>query len=192
MKYKLALAVMLFASVAYAQVASVSVYCPPMPVLKKGVGLWQCQLEPTDVTIKYPSGVKTMLAKKPRLMKMGSKSAIVETGDIDIPATYVRGVFRRAVDPCVGTGKLDDGSEFTMKLPREPVILAGFERVGFLKREPIIIAVAMDAEVVVVKKNGDKWIGFIRFPDCRTHQVSRWERLAEEVTAIGTIQLTKP
>src|ERR1700722_6681370 len=50
--------VLLFASVASAQTATVSVYAPPMPIHKKGVGLWQAQRQACVVTIVYSDGKK--------------------------------------------------------------------------------------------------------------------------------------
>jgi hypothetical protein len=56
---------------AQAQAVKVEVYCPPMPVVKVKAGLWQAQLEPTEVSLDFPD--------------------CYVCGVINIPPTYVRG-----------------------------------------------------------------------------------------------------
>jgi hypothetical protein len=83
--------VLLFAGIASAQTATVSVYAPPMPVLKKGVGLWEAQREVCVVTVVYSDGKKHTI-----LAPIG-----IPVNEAVIPATWVRGIANRAVDPCV-------------------------------------------------------------------------------------------
>src|ERR1700736_2735748 len=110
--------VLLFASVAGAQTATVSVYAPPMPILKKGVGLWQAQREACVVTVVYSDGKKLST-----VAPVG-----IPVNEAVIPVTWVRGISNRAVDACVCEGVLDNGDKITINLPREPVVFSRLER----------------------------------------------------------------
>ncbi len=87
----------------FAQDGSIVIKCPPMPVLKIRVGLWQCQKEVSDCKVTFKSG------------------EVLDFPAFDIPPTYVRGTLRKAVDPCISSGMSADGSILTLNLPREPV-----------------------------------------------------------------------
>src|ERR1700688_1601157 len=73
---------LLCASVAGAQTATVSVYAPPMPILKKGVGLWEAQRVACVVTVVYSDG-----KKHSTLAPIGTP-----VNESVIPATWVRGI----------------------------------------------------------------------------------------------------
>src|SRR5580693_1175578 len=73
---------LLFASIASAQTAKVSVYVPPMPILKKGVGLWEAQRAACVVTVVYSDG-----------KKLSTVAPIGEpVNEAVIPVTWVRGI----------------------------------------------------------------------------------------------------
>src|SRR5271170_6735225 len=98
---------LLFAGIADAQTATVSVYAPPMPVLKKGVGLWEAQREVCVATVVYSDGKKHT-----------TRAPIgIPVNEAIIPETWVRGIFHRAVDACVCEGVLDNGDKIVINLP---------------------------------------------------------------------------
>ena len=71
-----------------------SIYCPPMPILREGIGLFLTAREPCILTLDDGT-----------------------TREVVIPETYVRGRFpHQVVDECVGVGE-----GVIWNLPQEPV-----------------------------------------------------------------------
>ena len=162
---------MLFASVASAQTATVSVYAPPMPILKKGVGLWEAQREACVVTVVYSDG-----KKHSTLAPIG-----IPVNESVIPATLVRGISKRAVDPCVCEGVLDNGDKITINLPREPVVFSRLEKQG-LRLRVVVVAVPIDCPTVLIRSNGERFEGTVKFLACEAHAVGRGIRMADATT----------
>jgi len=141
-----------FTSIASAQTATVSVYAPPMPILKKGVGLWQAQREACVVTIVYSDG-----------KKLSTRAPIgIPVNESVIPATSVRGVFHRAVDACICEGVLDNGDKITINLPCEPVVFSRPARQG-LKVGVVMVAVPIECPTGLVRSNGERFEAPWRF-----------------------------
>jgi hypothetical protein len=171
-KFSLALPVLLLlASSLAAQTIDVEVLAPAMLILKIRPGLWQCQLEPCEVTLAFPDGTYDAI----RVHRNADKNIAT------IPPTYVRGFLCRTVDPCEATGTFQDGSLFVCKLPREPVVVRGLT----------VVAVAIDCPTTIIRKNGEVWSGSVRFKDCIADKISSRERLARETTAYGKLTLQR-
>jgi hypothetical protein len=162
---------LLFASVASAQTATVSVYAPPMPVLKKGVGLWQAQRTACVVTVVYSDGKKLST-----LAPIG-----IPVNEAVIPVTWVRGITNRVVDECVCQGVLDNGDKITINLPREPVVFSRLERKG-LRLSVVLVAVPIDCPTVLTRSNGERYEGTVTFLACEAHAVGRGARLVDATT----------
>ena len=170
---------------AFSQTIDVEVYAPPMRIIKIRAGLWQAVEEPCEVTLTYPDGKMDAI----RMSRSRNPDIAV------IPPTYVRGLFRRAVDPCIGAGKFANGDLFTMNLPREPVVLRGFQ----------VVAVAIDCPTEIKKPlysampgprghwivGYEVWRGSVRFEDCIADPVNLRTRVARETTARGKLTLVK-
>lgn len=163
----------LFSVNANGQTIDVEVYCPPMPILKIRPGLWQCQNEPCEVTLTYPNG--TMDAIRIKRARSVQEAVNVAT----IPPTYVHGVLRRSVDPCIAAGTFQNGDVFAMNLPREPVTIKRLQ----------VVAVAIDCPTTIIRKNGDVWEGIVHFDDCPTDPTGLRSRMAREITAHGKLTL---
>ena len=162
---------LLFASVASAQTATVSVYAPPMPILKKGVGLWEAQREVCVVTVVYSDG-----------KKHSTRASIgIPVNESVIPATWVRGILNRSVDACVCEGVLDNGDKITINLPREPVVFSRLERQG-LRLRVVVVAVPIDCPTVLVRSNGERFEGTVTFLACEAHAAGRGVRMADATT----------
>lgn len=137
---------------------TVEVHCPAMPVLKIRPGLWQAQKEVSHAIVRLPSG------------------EVINFQEFDIPKTYVRGIFNRAVDPCTSTGRSSDGSILSVRLPREPIR-------GLLHP----YAVAIQATGTLRRPSGEVWLVNIIYPDCPTRGTGPRSRIAAAVVAYGTI-----
>ena len=162
-------AMLLCVAGADAQTVQVEVYAPPMRIVKIRAGLWQAVEEPCEVIVWWPGNADAIRIRR--------ASPDIAT----IPPTYVRGIFRRAVDACEARGKFSDGSTFVIYLPREPVVLRGLT----------VVAVAIDCPTELVKKNGERWTGSVRFEDCIADPANARLRVARETTARGTLTLQK-
>jgi hypothetical protein len=172
---------LLFADIASAQTATVSVYAPPMPVLKKGVGLWQAQREVCVVTVVYSDG-----KKHTTLAPVG-----IPVNEAVIPATWVRGIANRAVDACVCEGVLDNGDKITINLPREPVVFSRLQRQG-LRLRVVVVAVPIDCPTVLVRSNGERFEGTVRFLATEAPAVGRGVRLADATTTPDAVLMLIP
>ena len=162
---------LVFASVASAQTATVSVYAPPVPVLRKGVGLWEAQREVCVVTVVYSDGKKHT-----------TRAPIgIPVNEAIIPATWVRGISNRVVDACVCEGVLDNGDKITINLPPEPVVFSRVERQG-LRLRVVVVAVPIDCPTVLTRSNGERFEGTITFLACEVHAIGRGTRLADATT----------
>jgi hypothetical protein len=183
-EYRLVLALVfasLSASIASAQTAAVSVYAPPMPILKKGIGLWQAQREACIVTVVYSDG-----------KKLTTRAAIVSpVNEAVIQATWVRGILNRAVDPCVCEGELDNGDKIVIKLPREPVVFSRLERQN-LGLRIVVVALPIDCPTVLIRSNGERFEGTVTFLACEAHAVGRGERLADAATTLDAVLTLVP
>jgi hypothetical protein len=168
---------MLFAGTASAQqTATVSVLAPAMPVLKKGIGMWEAQREACVVTVVYSDGKKHT-----------TRAPIgIPVNEAVIPETFVRGVFKKAVDACVSEGVLDNGDHIKINLPREPVVLSRLERRG-LKLSVVMVAVPIDCPTVLTRSNGERYEGIVTFLACEAHAVGRGARLADATTTPDAI-----
>ena len=167
---------LLFADFASAQTATVSVYAPPMPILKKGIGLWEAQREVCVVTIVYSDG-----------KKLTTRAPIgIPVNEAVIPVTWVYGTFNRAVDPCVCEGMLDNGDKISINLPREPVVLSRLEREGSRLRV-VVVAVSIECPTVLVRSNGERFEGIVTFLACEAHAVGRGVRLADATTTLDAV-----
>jgi hypothetical protein len=172
---------LLFASIANAQTATVSVYAPPMPVLKKGVGLWQCQREVCVVTVVYSDG-----------KKLSTRAPIgIPVNEAVIPVTWVRGTIKRVVDPCVCEGVLDNGDKITINLPREPVVFSRLEKQG-LRLRVVVVAVPIDCPTVLTRSNGERFEGSVTFLACEAHGIGRGARLADATTTPDAVLTLVP
>ena len=167
---------LLFPSMASAQTATVSVYAPPMPILKKGVGLWEAQRLACVVTIIYSDGKKLST-----LAPIG-----IPVNESVIPATWVRGIANRAVDACVCEGVLDNGDKITINLPREPVVFSRLERQG-LRLRVVMVAVPIECPTVLMRSNGERYEGTVKFLACEAHTVGRGVRLADATTTTDAV-----
>jgi hypothetical protein len=181
---RLSLFLLCIASPVFAQSANIEVYCPAMQIDKQRLGQWLCANEPCELTIEYPSG--RMDAGRAR--RKAGLSGEGLSGDGDIRPTPVRGLVFRAVDACVLHGTFSDGSKFTCWLPPEPIQFSRFER-DRLRIKAVMVAVPIDAPCELVKPDGQKWTGMVRFPACEAHGIDRRTRLADEARALG--ELTK-
>ncbi len=167
---------LLFVSIASAQTATVSVYAPPMPVLKKGVGLWEAQREACVVTVVYSDG-----------KKLSTRAPIgIPVNEAVIPVTWVRGTIKKVVDACVCEGVLDNGDKIVINLPREPVVFSGLERQG-LRVRVVMVAVPIDCPTVLTRSNGERFEGTVTFLACEAHAVGRGVRLADATTTPDAI-----
>lgn len=187
MKKMTALVLLLALTIAaHAQTATVSVYAPPMPVVKHRLGLWQAQREDCIVTVVYSDTDKRHTA----LARVG-----VSAGDAIIPATWVRGIVRKSVDSCVASGVLDNGDTIVVCLPREPVAFSRLERCG-LRVRVVMVACEIDCPTTLVRKRTElnkeqTYVGIVHFNSCEAHAIGRGVRLADATTtpeAILTIQ----
>ncbi len=162
---------LLFASIAGAQTATVSVYAPPMPVLKKGIGLWEAQREACVVTVVYSDGKKHT-----------TRALIgIPVNEAVIPETFVRGISKKVVDACVCEGILDNGDKITINLPREPVVFSRLERQG-LRLRVVMVAVPIDCLTVLTRSNGERFEGTVTFLACEAHAAGRGVRMADATT----------
>jgi hypothetical protein len=167
---------LLFASIASAQTATVSVYAPPMPILKKGVGLWEAQREACVVTVVYSDG-----------RKLSTRAEIgIPVNESVIPETFVRGISNRVVDACVCEGVLDNGDHIKINLPREPVVFSRLERQG-LRLRVVMVAVPIDCPTVLTRSNGERFEGTVTFLACEAHAVGRGVRMADATTTPDAI-----
>ncbi len=171
MKYASLILLLFLASVANAQSAKVEVAYPSMPILKKSIGLWECQRVVADVTVHWPDGGKS------KLRKVKLKASVDESGDAEIPATLVRGLMFKSVDACTLRGWLDDGSEIVCELPPEPVRIKRFQ----------VTALAIDCPTTITKWDGTTWQGIVTNPDCITDATGLRSRMARPVTGTGTL-----
>jgi hypothetical protein len=162
---------LLFAGIANAQTATVSVYAPPMPVLKKGIGLWEAQREACVVTVVYSDGKKHT-----------TRAPIgIPVNEAVIPETWVRGISKKVVDACVSEGVLDNGDHIKINLPREPVVFSRLERQG-LRLRVVMVAVPIDCPTVLTRSNGERFEGTVTFLACEAHAAGRGIRLADATT----------
>lgn len=176
MRLMLVLLLSLVTSQASAQTATVSVYAPPMPIYKHGIGLWQAQRETCVVTVTYSDGK--------RLSAVAPVGAPVN--DAIIPATWVRGVLHKAVDPCVCAGTLDNGDIIVINLPREPVVFSRLERVR-LRVRVVVVALPIDCPTALTRSNGEVYTGTVHFNATEAHAVGRGARLADATTTPSAI-----
>jgi hypothetical protein len=168
-------------SVAIAQTATVSVYAPPMPILKKGVGLWQAQRLACVVTIIYSDGKKLST-----LAPIG-----IPVNEAVIPITLVRGISNRTVDACVCEGALDNGDKIVINLPREPVVFSRVERQR-LRLRVVMVAVHIECPTVLMRSNGERYEGTVTFLACEAHTVGRGVRLADATTTTDAVLTLNP
>lgn len=162
---------LLFAGIAGAQTATVSVYAPPMQVLKKGVGLWEAQREACVVTVVYSDG-----------KKLTTRAVIgIPVNEAVIPETFVRGISKKVVDACVSEGVLDNGDHIKINLPREPVVFSRLERQG-LRLSFVMVAEPIDCLTVLTRSNGERFEGVVTFLACEARAVGRGVRLADATT----------
>jgi hypothetical protein len=172
---------LLFASIASAQTAKVSVYAPPMPVLQKGVGLWEAQREACVVTVVYSDGKKHT-----------TRAPIgIPVNEAVIPETFVRGISSRVVDACVCEGVLDNGDHIKINLPREPVVFSRLERRG-LRLRVVMVAVPIDCPTVLTRSNGERFEGTVTFLACEAHAVGPGVRLADATTTPDAVLTLVP
>jgi hypothetical protein len=172
---------LLFAGIATAQTATVSVYAPPMPILKKGVGRWQAQRETCVVTVVYSDGKKHT-----------TRAPIgIPVNEAVIPATWVRGISNRAVDECVCEGVLDNGDKIMINLPREPVVFSRLERQG-LRLRVVVVAVPIECPTVLERANGERYEGTVKFLACEAHAVGQGARLADATTTPDAVLTLVP
>ena len=172
---------LLFASIASAQTATVSVYAPAMPILKEGVGMWQAQRQPCVVTIVYSDG-----------KKLSTVAPIgIPVNEAVIPVTWVRGISNRAVDACVCEGVLDNGDKITINLPREPVVFSRLERQG-LRLRVVMVALPIECPTVLTRSNGERYEGTVTFLACEAHAVGRGIRLADATTTPDAVLTLMP
>lgn len=144
------------ADLCYSQ--SVCVDYPPMRIRRLRVGLWMCDKIPSTTTILVDG--KTLHFKG------------------FIPETPVRGILRRAVDPCTMISVSDAMDSFILELPRESVVLS---RSG-------VVAVAIQATGTLALRDGRMFEVSVSIPECRTRYIDRQTREAEAVRAIGSIR----
>lgn len=167
------------------QEGSVSVYCPPMPVRKVGIGfkLWQCDRIVCVATIRFPASKKKVDDLMPGPFGHGwhwekQKERVVAVEEFVIEPTYVHVANLRTayVDACDSTGTAKEGTYFSLRLPREPVVLTGLG---------VRTALAITAKGYIVEPDGTEWQAEVTYPDCRTRLVRPGLRIAEEITARG-------
>lgn len=151
------LLLLILATIADAQ--DITVNCPSMFVRKQGIGFWMTDRIVCTATVKLPGETLTFPA-------------------FVIEPTPVRGIFNRAVDPCVSSGASADGSTLTLNLPRERIVLVGFTPT----------AEAMTATGSLTRPSGKVYLVSVRYPACPTSAVRGSlgrVRLAAPVTAVG-------
>lgn len=121
--------------------ATISLFCPPMPVYKVNGHRRITAEESMVATITFPGGVVCML-------------------EAVIPPTCVRwqSLLFWMVDACIGHGE-QHGMELTVQLPPEPVVFRWYT----------MVALAIDAPSTLLMPDGSRWEGSVRFPDCRTN-----------------------
>lgn len=171
--------VLLITGYARGQSAQVEVYAPEMLILKEH-GRWICQQEPLEISITYPGGK----------MDAARVKRTIAPNIATIPATPVEGFLRKSVAPCIGQGRFSDGSEFTIWLPREPVVFSRIERIG-LRWHVVMVAVPIDCPCTLVKANGETWSGSARFDFCEAHWVRYNRKLADATIAPGEMTLQR-
>lgn len=160
---RLTIAVLIsLASIAEGQ--TVTIYFHPMPIQRVRPSLWLTAKEVADVQVTFPG------EKKIYRLKRGAD----DKGQATIPPTYSRGIVRRAVDPCLCNGTLDDGSQFSLALPREPVRGR--------------IAISITCTGTITRPIGQVYAMTVRIPACITRWDGLGKRMADAVTATGVIR----
>lgn len=81
---------------------------------------------------------------------------------------------------------LDNGDKIIINLPREPVVFSRLERQG-LRLRVVVVAVAIDCPTVLVRSNGERFEGAVRFLATEAHAVGRGVRLADATTTPDAI-----
>ena len=99
--------------------------------------------------------------------------------------------FRRAVDPCVCEGVLDNGDKIVINLPREPVVFSRLKRQG-LRLSVVVVAVPIDCPSVLIRANGERFEGIVTFLACEAPTVRRGVRLADATTTVGGVLTLVP
>lgn len=150
-------------TVAVAQTVTVAFH--PMPIYKQRVGLWLTAKEVADVEVVFPD-----FPYRVHRLKRGQD----DKGQATIPPTYSRGILRRNVDPCVCSGILEDGSSFSLSLPREPIRGR--------------VAVAITCQGTITRPNGKVYQMTVTIPDCVTRRDGFRRRLADAVIGTGTLR----
>ncbi len=98
----------------------------------------------------------------------------------------MRGISKRAVDPCVCEGILDNGDKITINLPREPVVFSRLKRQG-LRLSVVVLAVPIDCPTVLVRSNGERYEGIVKFLACEAPAVGWGVRLADATTTVDGV-----
>jgi hypothetical protein len=139
--------------------ATISLYCPPMPINKISGKLHRTAAEPMRATITWDDGSTTVIE------------------NVIIPITEVdrKGLLRWAVKPCIGK---DVNNYVIVELPEEAVV--------FEIQAMTMVAIKIEAKVTINIPGKGKWTGVVEFPDCPT-DILVSPMMAAAVTAEGPI-----
>lgn len=142
--------------------ATISLFCPAMPVRAINRKLRRTAVEPMIATITFDDGTTLII------------------NPVTIPETDVNrlGLLHWQVDTCVGYGKDVNGNIIFVYLPVEPVL--------FSLQDFAMVAQAIPAAVTLTTARGDMWKGEVVFPKCASSLLTG---IAESVTATGEISL---
>jgi hypothetical protein len=145
-----------------AKTGTVRIDCPSMYVRKVGLSpnLWRADRINSTGQVTFSDGT------------------VLQIPNV-IASTYVRRALGKTwVDECQAIGTAIDGSKLTLNLPREEVV---FTRIG------VRTALEMHATGTMHTPDGRQFSIEVTYPACQAQWKRPGLRLAEPVTAIGTV-----
>jgi hypothetical protein len=140
--------------------ATITLTCPPMAILHKGLRHWRTAVEQMVAQITFEDFTGLMLHQ-------------VTIPETEIAVHLLQFPTIATVAACVGSGADGAGNSLGVALPAEPVVVEG----GGL------VAKAIVAPVILLRADGSKWTGNVTFPDCKVSGGT-----AATVTATGTLE----
>jgi hypothetical protein len=145
-----------------ADIATIEIFCPAMPVFRKGIGKFETAREPCTLQMNLPDG-----------------STVKTCSSLVIPPTEVTGVFpSQKVAACVGMGTFDDGSgDISWELPAEPVLEG--------------IAQPINTTGTITMNDGSQWRILLTLGAAKTKWIGLGEFEAESVYAVGSAILNE-
>jgi len=160
MRFVSVLLLPLFTLPAQAQTGTVRIDCPPMYLRRVGHNLWRADRIHSTGIVTFSDGTTLQIPNV-------------------IEETYVRRARGETwVDPCQAIGTATDGSKLTLNLPCEQVV---FTRLG------VRTALEMHATGSLQTPDGRRFLIEVTYPACETHWKHPGLRLADALTATGTV-----